>query len=72
MRSNSSRAIQAGTVWQSKRDSWRRVFITSVHEDEKFYPNSYVNVKRNTSRRRQAINWTTLLKDYYLTDRTKL
>lgn len=51
--------VEVGQVWASKRDNWRRVTITGVHDD-------YVNVRRNTSRRTQAISRATLARTYVL------
>lgn len=60
-RSTQSNGIAPGQVWQSKRrgEGHRRVYINGVSED-----GWWIYVRRNTSRRRQAINAQTLRKDY--------
>lgn len=59
MPSDSSTTPAAGQVWRSKRDPWRRVTIVEINA-------GWVHVERNTSRRRQPVKVTTLLRDYEL------
>jgi hypothetical protein len=53
--------IVTGAIWRHKRDRFRQVEITGLFSQ---YGERYVGVWRNTSRRRQAIKETTLLRDY--------
>jgi len=53
--------VVAGAIWRSKRDRWRTVRITGTFVG---YKGDMVNVRRNTSERRQAIMVATLLRDY--------
>lgn len=55
--------VVPGAVWRNKRESWRRVTITDVSDGD-LGPEPYVNVLRSTSRRRQAIKVSTLLRSY--------
>jgi hypothetical protein len=50
--------ITAGQAWRRKGDPGREVYVTDVDA-------VHVYVTRNTSRRRQAIARTTLLRRYY-------
>lgn len=49
--------VVVGAVWRHKREHGRRIEITSVDD-------AYVDVRRNTSRRRQPILITTLIRNY--------
>lgn len=53
--------IVTGAIWRHKRDRGRTVLITGLFSDGS---ERYVDVRRNTSRRRQAIRERTLLRDY--------
>lgn len=59
-------AIEVGQVWEGKRDPQRRVLISHI------YTGGDASVRRNTSRRMQAISPDHLRKTYRLTDRTAL
>lgn len=58
-----SPVIAVGQIWQHKRESFRRVEITSIREPEW---GGGAFVRRNTSRRRQAIGEASLRRDYFL------
>jgi hypothetical protein len=54
--------ITTGAIWRHKRDRHRLVRVTAIwpaHDGTR-----YASVERNTSRRRQAIKETTLLRQY--------
>lgn len=51
--------IRVGQVWRHKRNRRRTVTIERVHDD-------YVSPRRNTSRRKQAISFKTLRREYEL------
>lgn len=55
--------LREGQTWRSKRDFWRRVTITGLTTVR---GDPAVNVRRNTSRRTQAIREVTLRRDYYI------
>jgi hypothetical protein len=55
--------LQVGQVWRHKRELWRRVEIFGLRSPEW---GGGAFVKRNTSRRRQAISEETLRRDYEL------
>lgn len=52
--------IEVGQTWRAKRDRHRLVTITYVYSD------GDLGVRRNTSRRTQAISPRTLRRDYRL------
>lgn len=63
--------VVAGQVWRDKRESWRTVEITDVFDrpiydrrGEQVGVDRYVSVRRNTSRRKQAIKVDTLYAKY--------
>ena len=57
--STSEDLVAAGAVWRSKRRTEQHRTVTIVGVDD-----GRVFVRRNTSRRRQAISRKTLAKDY--------
>jgi hypothetical protein len=57
-------ALKVGQTWTHRRQSWRRVEITSLRDRADGDVDAYV--RRNTSRRTQAIKRSTLLRDYWL------
>lgn len=57
--------VVPGAVWRHKRESWRRVTITGVHDGrDTMDAEPYVDVLRNTSRRRQPMKVRTLISGY--------
>lgn len=56
-------AIREGQVWRHKSETWRQVTITG---ETTIRGVEGVNVRRNTSRRTQAIRVETLLRSYRL------
>lgn len=62
--SDTATSPQPSQTWRHKRERWRTVFIRDVYADGLNVPR--VDVRRNTSRRRQSIKVATLLREYEL------